>query len=144
MRVVLSAAPSRSIAVAVKFTVAARNAAAQAKTLNAVHRALSLGRRRHVARSGSGAGPTTSANSAIQTDETVPESHRGLHSMLYGEGGATDAHGSGSGQPYLFREVSRGVGAARGERLSSDMPNAVTRPQKAGCCAAALNLCYIV
>lgn len=39
---------------------------------------------------------------AIVTDQTVPEGHKGLHGMLYGEGGA-EVHDFA--REYVFREV---------------------------------------
>ena len=41
--------------------------------------------------------PHIHAPTQPQTDEAVPEGHKGLHSYLYGEGGAEGAHSSSSG-----------------------------------------------
>lgn len=53
--------------------------------------------------------PDLTPSSSIVTDETVPEGHKGLHSLLYGEGGAEEAHGTAAEQssslaPYTFHE----------------------------------------
>jgi Fe-S cluster biogenesis protein NfuA len=58
--------------------------------------------------------PDLTPSSSIVTDDAVPEGHKGLHSFLYGEGGAEEAHGTAAGvsesqsssprAPYTFHE----------------------------------------
>lgn len=65
---------------------------------------------RHVRPSAAGDN-TPAPSAAIVTDESVPEGHRGLHSFLYGEGGAEEAHGAAAppgsssiSTPYTFHD----------------------------------------
>jgi Fe-S cluster biogenesis protein NfuA len=53
--------------------------------------------------------PDLTPTSSVVTDDAVPEGHKGLHSLLYGEGGAEEAHGSAAQAtadraPYTFHE----------------------------------------
>ena len=50
--------------------------------------------------------PARAAGTSVVSDAAVPEGHRGLHSFLYGEGGA-EAH-EGATSSYDFREVRPG------------------------------------
>jgi Fe-S cluster biogenesis protein NfuA len=53
--------------------------------------------------------PDLTPTSSVVTDNAVPEGHKGLHSLLYGEGGAEEAHGTAAPAaanraPYTFHE----------------------------------------
>jgi len=53
--------------------------------------------------------PDHTPSSSMVTDDAVPEGHKGLHSLLYGDGGAEEAHGTAAEQsssraPYTFHE----------------------------------------
>lgn len=65
----------------------------------------------HVRPSAAADNNTHAPSASIVTDESVPEGHRGLHSFLYGEGGAEEAHGaaaapgsSSTPTPYTFHD----------------------------------------
>ena len=57
-------------------------------------------------------GVLPSSTATIVTDSSVPEGHRGLHSLLYGEGGAEEAHGSPSSSSTTTSSSSTSSGAA--------------------------------